>query len=121
MLKVKDGDGFAIEVEKAKITFTIDGHVVVQRDDEPNLIVSMIDGTVEMVWEDESEVEDDLLTCGIDYSPEDEPGHYICDEPVDDRWPHCMMCHTHHKADASCIEVEAMRAADEQLLRYANG
>jgi hypothetical protein len=119
-MRIKDGYGFVLEVDKARIIFKpTDNAVVVRRVGEADLVVFMADGKVEMIWEDDREVV--VPTCGIDYGPDDEPGHYVCDVPADDRWPHCMKCHIHHKEDMDCEVVEAMMGADEDLLRYAVG
>jgi hypothetical protein len=57
--------------------------------------------------------------CGIDMSGEEEPGHYICDEPAD-QYPHCLQCGQHHdRAVIDCETLAFMMEADDQMLRYA--
>jgi hypothetical protein len=58
--------------------------------------------------------------CGIDMSPEDEPGHYICDN-TNLQFPH-HTCGLHHDPDIiSCEDMEEMMYIDEQMMRYARG
>jgi hypothetical protein len=55
--------------------------------------------------------------CGVDMYPE-EPGHYICDEPAKNRFPH-HSCGLHHSDEIDCDTVAGLIAIDEQLLSYA--
>ena len=61
----------------------------------------------------------DIHICGVDFSPEDEPGHYICPEKEDSKYPHCMKCHQHHVRGADCELVAEMKDIDERMLGWA--
>jgi hypothetical protein len=57
--------------------------------------------------------------CGVDMDPE-EPGHYICDEPATNKFPH-HSCGMHHGSQIDCETVANLMAIDAQLWSYANG
>lgn len=62
-------------------------------------------------------VEPPVPACQIDISREDEPGSFLCGEPIG-LFPHCNTCALHH-GDIDCQTAAEFYYADEQLIGYA--